>query len=202
MAWPYLPSTIKIVITYTIGGKLAVNVTFARMADLSPVTLPALTACNNAAVAAWTQEWAPQASDEAEVIEIRSIDWEDANGPQEIRIPVVPIVGQQVGGLVPNNTALVVTHNTVYTGRSWRGRSYIPGLDETDCNATDVITGTVTQAWLDTLVEFNSQLTSAGIDHVVYSLYTNGAPRPTPAAKLVTGYAANPALDTQRRRLT
>lgn len=43
-----------------------------------------------------------------------------------------PVAGSGANGETPHQTAIVITSKTQYAGRSYRGRHYLPGLDQFD----------------------------------------------------------------------
>lgn len=105
------------------------------------------------------------------------------------------------GSPCPINATPVISHRTANRGRSYRGRTYLPGLAQSSqLNSTQI--GTAFQAGLITLAgQLASQLLLAGITHVVVSKFTGGAPRITGLSTPVTTYIVDQAIDSQRRRL-
>jgi len=110
------------------------------------------------------------------------------------------------GGLVheglPGGSALVVKQTTGHTGRSFRGRSYICGLDETQVTRnqadgsyrTDIVDGFVAYIQdVETVMECT---------HVVASYCQEGAWLNDAQLTEITGYSADIFIDSQRRRLT
>lgn len=201
MAWPYLTGTIKVVIKYVIGQKPMINVTFAKRTLAGIIEAGDLQAVAEAAETAWWTNWSAMANEGAEVVEIETTEWDDENGQLYTLVPSPAIEGAKTGGIVTNQVALVVTHKTGLTGRSARGRSYIPGLDEVDLNATSVITAQVLTDAVEIFSLFATELDTADYNHVVLSLYHDGAERATPIAFQIDEYTTNSRVDTQRRRL-
>lgn len=101
---------------------------------------------------------------------------------------------------IARGSAAVVTLRTANRGRSSRGRSYLPGMPESD--VTDgVMTGPYT-ASLETAYN-NYRTGAAALDMalVVYSQFTGGAPRSVGLAQLVTSVEIRSSIvGSQRRR--
>jgi len=136
------------------------------------------------------------------LIEIKAIDLTVQNGAEYKKSYAVGAEpGLIVGPVVPGNVALVVTHNTASRGKSYRGRTYIPGV----CmyRLSSGVTVLVSQI-TETLTAFNKLLTAVagiGATLVVLSKYANKLQRPTAIGTPIVSFTANNALDSQRRRL-
>jgi len=103
----------------------------------------------------------------------------------------------------PGNVVVSIKRSSGLTGRSERGRVYIPVPDNgltTNENAVDA-------TWLDSVVDalnfLRSSLTAAGAVEAIVSRFTGGAARATGIAIPVAFYIAVDAnVDSMRRRLT
>jgi len=94
----------------------------------------------------------------------------------------------------------VVTERTPDRGRSFRGRSYVPGIP----TAALASPGTMGSTFVTNLLAAYGALAdveaSQSVDHVVNSKVHNHAPRAEGVNTLITAYTMDTALDTQRRR--
>lgn len=201
MAWPYLMGIIKIVVTYGFNGTPSINVHFVlQRAPASPISSGDLVTAANTMHAALSAEWKNQMGDEWTIDNITAQDWTVEDGEQIPTNQTLPINGSEVAPAIPASVALVVSHRTDHTGRSRRGRTYLPGLTEgnVDFNTVDALG--IADA-IDTFTAWDSNLDAQELDHVVYSLYSAGVERVTPLATLVTSRIVNDRVDTQRRRL-
>ena len=140
------------------------------------------------------------ASDDVWVSGVEAIDWTLAGGLSKQTTRTLPINGLTSGDAVPNNVALVTSHRSNYTGRSNRGRTYLGGFGE-GAVAANQVQSVVVNAMMDFWDELDANLLAENMSHVIYSLYTNGAPRVTPVARVITSRLINSRVDTQRRRL-
>lgn len=126
-------------------------------------------------------------------------DIRTANGPEFIDTGAA-VAGTAVGELLPPQIALCVTLRTAFAGRSFRGRTYLPGFTESHNAAGGVVSGTALAVAFVTAVK--SALIANALDLGVIS-------RPAPAAlppragsiNVVTAIVARDNIfDTQRRR--
>jgi len=108
------------------------------------------------------------------------------------------------GGTVPlpNNVSYCVTHRTGLTGRSARGRTYMPPITEADILGDN----TVTTAYITGILAFFTSLTadalSAGWHFVILSRQTAGVVRPTAIHNdVIQTVSRNNVTDSQRGRL-
>ncbi len=201
MAWPFLDGTIKVVVTWGFEGKPSVNVHFVLMdTPTTPVPDTTLLIAANAMHDAITDNWKPTGSDSWTVDSIDAIDWSDEDGNSIQTDLTLPIVGLNNTQGLPSSLAVVVSQRSDHTGRSRRGRNYIPGIcislvTRNEINANWVV------ALGDMYSDFRFNLSLDDLEHVVLSLYSDNAPRTTPLATAITGTTVNSRIDTQRRRL-
>ncbi len=201
MAWPHLDGIIKVVITYGYNGTPSINVCFVlQRSPGSPIAGGILLTAANAFHNAWANAWKNQMGSEWEVSNITAQDWSLPDGEQIQTDEVLPIDGSEVDIAIPASVALVVSHRTERTGRSRRGRTYLPGLTEGNVIFNTADAGCVTQA-AGNFTVLDTNLDALNLDHVVYSLYADSAPRVTPIATVITSRIVNNRVDTQRRRL-
>jgi len=101
-----------------------------------------------------------------------------------------------------NSLCVAVKRSTGLTGRSARGRVYVPlHVSMVDANE-DFITTTHQAVIEDALNEVAGQMANAGWIHVVISRQTGGVVLEEGVARAVTGYAmTDREIDTQRRRM-
>lgn len=126
---------------------------------------------------------------------------ESANDIQGVFIPSVPVPG--TGGLVsvPLNCSWVFTHVTTLRGRSFRGRTYPPGLTETILTSAgqgdSIILGGIAAGYLQWLI---TNPPPAWVWSVV-SHFADHLPRAAGLATPIIQVAFDTLLDSQRRRL-
>lgn len=110
--------------------------------------------------------------------------------------------GSAAGNPVPSNVAYVITLGTGFTGRSYRGRFYMPALTTAHVAGDDNVTSTYSDAVVDAVADLLADALTAGWTPVVLSRVTGGAPRATAIGTPITDIIArNTTTDSQRRRL-
>lgn len=113
----------------------------------------------------------------------------------------LPTAGASASSQLPNNCALVMTKRTANRGRSFRGRSYIPGLTEAVVNGNSVL-GTFTAPALAFFVAaLNYAVTGNVFNMGVVSRFSNGVPRAPGIITPITNFTFDTVVDSQRRRL-
>jgi hypothetical protein len=115
--------------------------------------------------------------------------------------PFTDPAGTIVGKGVPNNSAFVVSHATDLRGKSYRGRSYVPGIAASlvDGNSLDPIAAAALVSGFNSM---RVALDSDGINFAVLSRRANKQWRETGQATPVRiSQAKDNTMDSQRGRL-
>ena len=147
-----------------------------------------------------TDELLPNVSEDYEVTAITARDLTTITGAL-IERPQDPfLAGGQAAGALPNNVALCTTWFTSLAGRSYRGRTYVAGLDETNVTLSRILSGTAS-AFATVMVELVNMIAAIGYDLVVASFYTALAPRVSAVLTPIIAAGVNTVMDSQRRRL-
>lgn len=132
-----------------------------------------------------------------------------ATGGLEFTSTNLPATGATAGPTLTNETALCISWRTGISGRSFRGRSYLPGVStvHTDGDDTNRLTSAVAANAKDAADQFIASLGAAGFQLCVASYFSgvdvdgNPIPRAVGIYTPVTGAVVNPRLDSQRRRM-
>lgn len=139
-------------------------------------------------------------SQDISLFEVTARDISTQDGAQFTASPTAPVIGLAGGQALPGNCAIVVTFRTGLTGRSRRGRNYVAGIREAD-SASNAVNGATVDAIRTAYENLVIPFGAAGCNHVVFSRFTNKAPRALGVPTIVTSYTADTNLDSQRRRL-
>lgn len=127
---------------------------------------------------------------------------------RDLREPNQPLISAAIGSpglsaanLVPRGNSLVVTSRTALAGRSFRGRTYVPGFSD---EATDA-SGRATQAAQDAatafIVDFGAAMDGEGWPLGVASLVSGGVRRDPGIITLIDSWVCRNAIwDRQWRR--
>lgn len=202
MPVPFIP------VPNTLEARIGLDIRGQRMIMLLHFTYsgaPGATeraALNTAMHTFWTNQLKPTLTNEVALSDITVTDMSSSSAPQTVAVinPVEP--GTIALGCAPTGSALCVTHRTNLRGRSFRGRSYVPGMVyepgsqlPTNFNLSRVSAVVSAFSWLLTAAN-----TAAGIWSVV-SKFANLVPRSSGLTTPITAVSADQFIDSQRRRL-
>lgn len=155
-----------------------------------------------ASVAPW---WFAPLSSDVELLEVAVDDVKPGTAPPVIVNPPVPRFGAQPVAAVPQNTAALLAWYTERQGRSFTGRSYIPGLARyyvRQCRfLEDEAMSLLAEAASRMMARFGPDGISLNGEFVVISRRTGGSVRPVPISTPVLDYTVKFLLGTQRLRL-
>lgn len=204
MAFIPVPDAAKAAIKFLQYGQQMVNTLWFKLpggwttSDLTDLA----TALNSWVVA----ELLPQLSNTVTFLGTEARDM-SAAGAEGVDI-IVPggSPGLNPNAPMPSNVTAAIKFGTGLTGRSNRGRNFIPGFASNNI-LNDRVTSAA-QAFFQTAYELlPTYIVGLGAEHVVASLYSgvDGSGNPIPRASGITNavvsYALNTALDSMRRRL-
>lgn len=199
MAFIRVPDGVRLRVELDIFGKRVVNIHYATTPDIiDAVKLLALAT----RVRNWYQTYilATQ-STEIAIAGVTATNMDVPNGEEARASFTPPVAGALPGLAVSANVAFVVSHLTAKTGRSFRGRTYVPGLRQTD-TAQNVVNSARIAALLTGYAALITELNAENATLVVASFQSGGLPRAEAVTTPINGVVAGDRLDTQRRRLT
>jgi hypothetical protein len=133
---------------------------------------------------------------------VQAVDQSVDGGAQSILPPGSALHGSKGGLLLPNNVAYCVSFRTGLTGRSNRGRNYVPAISDADLNGPNHVTST----FRGQVVSGYQDLLPGGAITVgnwaVASRFHNKLPRTVGVATPINAVlTVDDVLDSQRRRL-
>lgn len=135
--------------------------------------------------------------------EVQATDKHVATGYQKVINHGTGFAGGISSHSLPSQLAAVITLYTALRGRSYRGRTFIPGIPFSYVD-TSTSSDTLTSASVaDLLTEYNaldSRLAGTGASQHVISRVTGGVPRTVAQGNKVTSRAMDDVIDTIRRR--
>jgi len=146
-----------------------------------------------------TNQFAPLVSSTITFDEIVVTDISVANGIQGSIIPTTA-TGGAAGTPAAANAALVVSQRTNFTGRSFRGRTYIGGLTQTVQVTSHEVTTTYVAAVVVAWQNLITTLQTAGYVLSVLSKVALGVSRAAGILTEIVGLVVNTTIDSQRRR--
>lgn len=198
MAYIRLPLGIKVAVEYDWNGKAVVNVYHVTTSD--PITTVKLadiaTAFKNFVLTGLLN----YISQEIALTGVTALNLDVANG-ERVSVPQTPpATGLYLQESVSNNVASVASLKTALTGRSFQGRSYIPGLPEAEV-AQNQLSSLITAGIVSSFLSLDTLLAAENAELVVASFQSLGVPRAQGIATPVDVVFVNFRVDTQRRRL-
>jgi len=200
MAFIPLPFAIKVEVSWTTGSGVAVCIHYVSKTTPAAVVAGDLT---NAITHfdTWRLALRPVMAASAAIAGIRATDWGVADGLTQFTVPSATPNGSNVSNPAPLNVAICASHYSGLSGRSRRGRNYIPAVGENTINVGDIITTLNVTQIINAYQALRTNLLTSGLVQVVASFHTNGAPRVTGLGTAVSFTAVDQYSDSQRRRL-
>lgn len=198
MSFIPVPNGMRVVLNGLMDSLPVVNVFYVVAPGApSPTDLSAVEAVFQSWVGADLNPWQ---SDWYLCPEITVTDVSVASGRQFIASGLTS-QGAIAGDAAPANAALVISWRTPFTGRSFRGRTYVGGLPASAIVDPQHVAAGVATDGLNAGNALITLLTAAGYTLVVASFRNGGVARTTAVATPVTTVLCNTQIDTQRKRL-
>jgi hypothetical protein len=197
MSLPPVTDVAKVELIAQLGGHEVVNIFHVH--NTGGWDTPTLTDLQTLFATWLVEEYSPPLSNEVSWTDIISTDLGVADGAQ------VSGALSQDGGYadtsLPANVALVASWRTGYSGRSFRGRTFLFGIPSARQESPQKVTSAFASAIQGVMAALLDRLADASQELVVVSYFHDSAPRVTPIATTITNVLVNTQLDTQRRRL-
>lgn len=202
MAFIPVPDGAEVVVHGKLFGQEIVNTLWFTETGAGAYTLEELNTLVGAVADAWRDELLPELSHDYTFVYATATDMQAPGGLQATYATASPQPGGRVGDSLPGNVAYVVSFRTGHTGRSYRGRNYVAGIDDTAVSG-NALSSAYSTAILTAYQAILSAAEALGAVPVVVSKYADGAPRTTAlTTPITTVMAVDLNLDSQRRRLT
>lgn len=196
MAFTVFPDGAKGVIDFDWNGE-AVSIVLHFEKESPPAgSFPALAA---EIAAKFASEFMPNLTDELTMGDVTVYDLSAEGAPKYVNSDEDGTAGTLAADSVPNNTAGIISHRTDATGRSGRGRTYIPGLSEAD-ESNGILLGAPRDAMLVDWATIITAIDALGWLFVVAQRFSSGTQLATGVMRLVTSEIMKRQLGTQRRR--
>jgi len=198
MAFIPTANTVKITLEFNLHGELCVNVYYATLS--SPITTVNLTQIATIVKDWWIASAADFLSQDLTLTKVVAMDVSVEDGFQVTMTEDLPAPGGITTASLANQVALVVSKHTLFTGRSSRGRAYIPGLAAASVSS-NAVSATVQVGLIAAHGQLQTDLFAVPANLVVVSFWDNGVQRTAGRPRGIASYSANNRVDTQRRRL-
>jgi len=166
------------------------------------MTLALMSDLGDSLLSWWRSEIAILQTANTALKEIFITDLTTATSPTFTTSATTTDVGTNGSADLPNNTTLAISFRSAGRGRSSRGRNYIIGLSESQVDG-NLVHGAVASDYGDAYnALMGAGLFVAGLEWVIVSRFSGGAPRSTALVQPVTAaFFVDTVIDSQRRRL-
>lgn len=196
----FIPASqiVRTTVEYLLDGQILANVFHV---DANEAVDAAVTNAILDVFETWLEtELMPIVSEDLEATGLVGRDLTTITGGLVERPFTTPVAGENLSPALPGNVALCVTLLTDLAGRSYRGRSYMPGLSEAQVTGSTLETGW-SAAFGTAYIELVDALSLAGYELVVTSFQAGLAPRVAAVSTPIVAVGVNSTVDSQRRRL-
>jgi hypothetical protein len=164
-----------------------------------PVSLGVLAAIGTVVDDWVTDHYAPEIHNSVDIKELIITDQSEPNGIQVV-MPTTATSGGTGGAAAPANAALVVSLRSALTGRNFRGRTYVPGMSNTNVTDAQHISLGYANNLNDVFQFLVDALIAADYALVVLSKFLNNVARAAGVMHDVITIITNTKVDSQRRR--
>lgn len=199
MAFIPATNTIKAEMRFTYQLQACENVIHFKKG--SPVEEADFDVIGNNIVTAWDANIKPAMGSDLSLDSIKFTDLTSETGPTKVYTSGLPSAGTMVSfHSLPSNVTVVASLKSIKRGRSYQGRFYHIGLDEThvDGNYVNLPMRATILLFLETVM---GESAVEGYDLSIVSYYHNNAPRISAEVTPVATIFVGGTLDSQRRRL-
>lgn len=199
MPFQSVPDTAEVIATFEYEGRQSICTFYARFTgtyDLADLT--DLATAVDAAIAAGI---APQMTEAQSYIGVTARGLEFEND-QAVFVGT-PTSGSAAVSALPPNASLAIQRLSGLTGRSARGRIFVPFLNQSAMQTDrNFVTSTFANNWVALLDDVNAAMVSEGWTPVIVSRFTGGVKRAFGATFPIINWAVRDLnVDSQRRRL-
>ena len=197
MAFIPAPGCVRVSVLQDNNEENVVNVFWVK--PIMTIDASVLTAIMTAIASRYNSDWSDVCHGDWSVTKLVAQDWSSANGLGGEYIPGVQIVGQAAGTGVTGAASALISWNTAFRGKSFRGRTYLAGGAATYAYGNE---------WAAALVNCSAQfatglrtdLSGSGFPLQVVSFAANHIPRLVAVASEITGNRSRTKIRSQRRR--
>jgi hypothetical protein len=157
----------------------------------------------NDVLESWSTHMLPQLQTNYVLAEVYGVDLSSADGAAYTAVPVSTSPGTLGGAPLPNNVSICMSHRTAKRGRSYRGRTYLPGGSQSTASGANHFSDSYATSLLAAFAVFRSDVEAdIGCQLGVVSRVANKVPRTTGHFEFINSTLfTDTVLDSQRRRL-
>ena len=193
-----LPGGIKVSMEFQLNNEPVVNV--YHVAYANPIVSANLAFLTDLFRDWWTNEMRQNFTTTIALERVVALDVSEEDGLVDVLDLTTPVAGTIASTAAPNNVAIVASKLTGFSGRSFRGRTYFGGIQQTEV-VDNFISNTLAAAILVDLASLSTQLQTNDYDLIVASYRANNEWRTTAVGTGITAFAMDTRVDTMRKRL-
>jgi hypothetical protein len=193
------PNTVKVVIIGVYDGQEVVNVLHYQ--KTSAVVDADVDTIMNDVKTQFETYVVPLLSQSYGVVMYGAQDLTNANAPLHTHVNSPVVAGSVSNAPLPGNVAVCATKRTAHSGRSYRGRIYVPGITIAAQSTPDSLGATFITNLLSGLGHLLTHPATLNFLLSVVSNYALGAARTQAVVTPVTALSMDTSIDGQRRRL-
>jgi len=198
MAFQPVPNGVEVVFHAVQNGIPIVNV--YHVLDTSTLDTARLEEIANVFGTWWFDNIRPITSNSYVLNDITVTAIEDASGPQFILTLTTDNQGALTGEQVAGNAAAVISWRTAFIGRSFRGRTYIGGLDAAATDTAQALSTAFAAALADAGSALIDALIAISAQLAVLSRFAAGVQRVTGVLTGIIALIVDTKIDSQRKR--
>lgn len=165
---PVVTDCVQVRLIWSINGEAAINVLNFRASGAVVITQAFANTNGLAVKSAFDASWAPRCHPNVVLLTVGFRDLRTANG-SEYRDTGASHAGTGTGEALPAANAVCVTLRTAKSGKSFRGRVYLPGASETDNDVTGRQSTTVQNSATAFVNDIATRLSVNGLTFAVLS---------------------------------
>lgn len=203
-----IPNCAEVLVNYTQNGQRMSNVFHGALTAAGPIN-PNMgeTIFSAIKAAAATTTWLTHVDPACSIV---GVTVKDLRAPNNTAVESSSggVPGTGTGSPLSQGSALCITGLTNQSGRGFRGRTYLPGLESASMTSARLVTQATADAGVAYVGAINNAMTASGLPMVIAQRALNADPAPggLPARNAttvpVTGFVARDLrIDSQRRRL-
>lgn len=198
MAFVATPHGVKVALEGSQGGIPVVNVFHVKAPG--EVAIGVLNEILDVFVAWVEDNWLASLSGTYTLLAIRCKDISTSDGIEVVHNYTSGNTGGAGGAATAANAAMCITWRTLYTGRSFRGRTYVGALPASQQHDAHHMETTYAAAFADYAMNLIEALQTAGYVLCVLSKVANGVARVTGILTEIISVIVDTKIDSQRRR--
>ena len=179
----------------------SVETTYAAYHPSTPIDSVSLQNLAEVVLGWVTTVYFPLLSNLISCVGVKVVDLTTSSGGTYTAVPGSSLVGSIAQPAINNSLAFCIKHLTAARGRSYRGRSFVPGIPVTSLTDPNTLAVVLANELVDAFISLDGTIEDANWGAVVVSRRSGGLPRVAGVATPILNHAYSKLiLSNQRRR--